>query len=144
MADELLNKRESTLENLTLSFTISEQCMFTGCDVLRNAHCHGADNKLCTGADNKLCTGAARVPTMAARTPTGSEHGTNKSATNLKNLCSTLTICYVLGFGGTHFTASRLNRWVVVAKPDLRICGFAISDQNTSIFGSPMDVGCNH
>ena len=114
MADELLKKRESTLENLTLSFTIYEQCMFTGCDVLRNSHCHGADNK--------LCTGAARVPTMAARTLTGSEHGTKKSATNLKNLCSTLTIGYVLGFGGTHFTAPRLNRWVVVATQDLRIC----------------------
>ena len=48
MADELLNKRESTLENLTLSFTISEQSMFTGSDVLRNSHCHGADMPLTT------------------------------------------------------------------------------------------------
>ena len=45
MADEL-NKRDSTLENLTLSFTISEECMFTGCDGLRNSHCHGADISL--------------------------------------------------------------------------------------------------
>ena len=50
----------------------------------------------------------------------------------------------MLGFGGTHFTAPRLNRSVVVAKLDIRICGYAIDDQSTSIFGSPFDIGCNH